>query len=96
MAATFALNATAGCITSAPNTTAWAKRSCVEGAASFPENPPVEAVCLACGARTTAEDLISAEVFSYVLTPRGAQAIRRGSLLGGDDEPVSIADAPVY
>jgi hypothetical protein len=51
---------------------------------------------LACGARTTAEDLISAEVFSYVLTPRGAQAIRRGSLLGGDDEPVSIADAPVY
>ena len=57
---------------------------------------PVEAVCLACGTRTSAEDLISAEVFSYVLTSRGALAIRRGSLLDGNDEPVSIADAPVY
>ena len=66
------------------------------GCGVISENPPVEAVCLACGARTTAEDLISAEVFGYVLTSRGAKAIRRGSLLDGDDELVSIADAPVY
>ena len=66
------------------------------GCGVISENPPVEAVCFACGARTSAEDLISAEIFSYVLTSRGALAIRRGSLLDGDDEPVSIADAPVY
>jgi hypothetical protein len=35
-------------------------------------------------------------VFSYVLTSRGAAAIRSGSLLDGDEEPLSIADAPVY
>lgn len=60
------------------------------------ENPPVEAVCLACGARTPAEDLVSTVVFSYVLTSRGAAAIRRGSLLDDDEETVSAADAPVY
>jgi uncharacterized OB-fold protein len=60
------------------------------------EHPPVEAVCFACGARTPAEDLVSTEVFSYVLTSRGAAAIRRGSLRDDDEEPVSIADTPVY
>jgi hypothetical protein len=61
------------------------------------ETPPVEAACLACGARTPAEDLVSADIFSYVLTSRGAAAIRNGSLLdGADDDPVSVADAPVY
>jgi hypothetical protein len=60
------------------------------------ENPPVEAVCLACGARSRAEDLISVLVFSYVLTSRGAAAIRRGSLFDGDEETVVVADAPVY
>ncbi len=60
------------------------------------ENPPVEAVCFACGARTLAEDLVSTEVFSYVLTSRGAAAIRRGSLREDDEEVVSVADTPVY
>jgi hypothetical protein len=74
------------------------------GCGLISENPPVEAVCFACSARTPAEDLVSAEVFSYVLTSRGAAAVRRrgttlmrrGSLLDGDEELVSIADAPVY
>jgi Thaumarchaeal output domain 1 len=60
------------------------------------ENPPAEAVCLVCETRTPAEDLISTEVFSYVLTSRGAAAIRRGSLLDDEDEVVSVADSPVY
>ena len=60
------------------------------------ENPPVEAVCFACGAHTPADDLVSTLVFSYVLTSRGAAAIRRDSLLDDDEELVSIADAPVY
>jgi hypothetical protein len=59
------------------------------------ETPPVEAVCLACGTRTPADSLVSALLFSYVLTSRGAAAIRRGSLFDGDEEPVSIAGAPV-
>jgi hypothetical protein len=60
------------------------------------ENPPVEAVCFSCGARTPAEDLVSTEVFSYVLTSQGAAAVRRGSLFDGDEELSSIADAPIY
>jgi hypothetical protein len=74
------------------------------GCGLISENPPVEAVCFACSARTPAEDLVSTEIFSYVLTSRGAAAVRRrstalirnGSLLDGDEELVSIADAPVY
>jgi hypothetical protein len=60
------------------------------------ENPPVEAVCLACGTRTSAEDLVSMDVFSYVLTSLGLVAIRRGSLLDRDDELLFIAGMPVY
>ena len=60
------------------------------------ENPPVEAACLACGARTPAEDLVSTDVFSYVLTSLGFAAIRRGSLLDDDDEFLFVGGAPVY
>jgi hypothetical protein len=66
------------------------------GCGLISENPPVEAVCFSCGARTPAEDLISTLVFSYALTSRGAAAIRRGSLLDGDEELVYVAGAPVY
>ena len=66
------------------------------GCGVISENPPVEAVCFSCGARTPAEDLVSTVVFSYVLTSRGAAAIRRGSLLDSDGELVSIADPLVY
>jgi Thaumarchaeal output domain 1 len=60
------------------------------------ETPPVEAACLACGARTPADNLVSTVVFTYLITSRGAEAVRRGRLLGDDDEPVRIADAAVY
>ena len=66
------------------------------GCGLISENPPVEAVCFACRARTPAEDLVSTVVFSYVLTSRGAAAMRRGSLCDDDEELASIADAPVY
>jgi hypothetical protein len=74
-------------------------RSC----ARISDNPPVEAVCLACGQTTLAGDLVSTEVYSYVLTSRGFAAARRGSLFDCDDlsgsdsgGSVSIAGAPVY
>jgi hypothetical protein len=60
------------------------------------ENPPVEAACLACGARTPAEDLVSTDVFSYLLTSLGFAAIRRGSLLDTDDGFLFVGSAPVY
>jgi hypothetical protein len=60
------------------------------------ENPPVEAVCLACAARTPAEDLVSIDLFSYVLTSQGAAALRRGSLLDSDSHHLFIGEAPVY
>jgi len=66
------------------------------GCGVISENPPVEAVCLSCGVRNAAEDLVSVFVFSYLLTSRGAGAVRSGSIFTDDEEPVSIADAPVY
>jgi hypothetical protein len=60
------------------------------------ENPPVEALCLACAKSTPAEDLISVDIFGYVLTSQGMAAIRRGSLLENDDDLVFVADMPVY
>jgi len=66
------------------------------GCGLISENPPVEAVCLACGACTPADNLVSTIVFSYVLTSRGAAAVRSGSLFDGEEELICIADAPVY
>ena len=66
------------------------------GCGLISENPPVEAVCFSCGAHTPADDLVSTIIFSYILTSRGAAAVRRGSLLDADEDLVSIADAPVY
>ena len=40
--------------------------------------------------------MVSTVAFSYLITSRGAEAVRRGHLLGDDDEPVRIADAAVY
>ena len=60
------------------------------------ETPPVEAICLSCGARTPAENLVGAVAFSYLITSRGAAAVRGGRLFGDNDEPVRVADAAVY
>jgi hypothetical protein len=60
------------------------------------ETPPIEAVCRGCGARTPSDDLVSTVAFSYLITSRGAEAVRRSHLLGDDDEPVRVADAAVY
>jgi Thaumarchaeal output domain 1 len=66
------------------------------GCGHISETPPVEAVCLACGARTPADNLVSTVAFSYLITSRGAEAVRRGHLLCDDDEPARVADAAVY
>ena len=68
------------------------------GCGIISENPPVEAVCLACGTRTPAESLVSTNVYSFVLTSRGASANRSGSLLEADqqDDEICIVGAPVY
>jgi hypothetical protein len=60
-------------------------RSC----AVISENPPVEAVCLACGTRSPGENLVSTEVYSYAVTSRGAAAIRRTSLIDDDDDDIA-------
>jgi hypothetical protein len=60
------------------------------------ENPPLVALCFACSDRTLVENLVSVDVCRYVLTSRGAAAVRHGSLLSSDDGGISIADAPVY
>jgi rubrerythrin len=66
------------------------------GCGIISENPPVEAVCLSCNARTPAEDLVSTIVFSYILTSRGAAAVRRGSLFDDEEELISVTDAAVH
>jgi Thaumarchaeal output domain 1 len=60
------------------------------------ESPPVEAVCRACGAHTPAEDLVSADVFSYVLTSLGSAAIRRGKLLDSGLPLLYVDEPPLY
>ena len=60
------------------------------------ETPPIEAVCLSCGARTPAENLVSAVAFNYLISSRGAEAVRRSRLFGDEDEPVRVPDAAVY
>jgi hypothetical protein len=60
------------------------------------ENPPAEALCLACLTRTPADDLVSIDVFGYVLTSQGVAALRRGTFAAGDEEFVSVAGAPLY
>jgi hypothetical protein len=67
-------------------------RSC----AVISENPPVEAVCLTCGTRSPGENLVSTEVYSYVVTSRGASAIRRLSLIDDEDDIPASADSPVH
>lgn len=60
------------------------------------ENPPVEAACLGCGARMSLDDLVGVNVFSYLLTSRGAESLRSARLLDDDDQPVLAADARVF
>jgi len=67
-------------------------RSC----AVISENPPVEAVCLACGVHSMADVLPSASVFGYRLTSRGAGALRAGALFGLDEAPLTVVEAPAY
>jgi hypothetical protein len=64
------------------------------GCGVISENPPVEALCLSCGAKTPSENLVSTVIFNYVLTSRGATAVRAGSLLDDAEEP-SVEDAPI-
>jgi hypothetical protein len=66
------------------------------GCGLISENPPVEAVCLTCDARTPADALVDTIIFSYLLTSRGAAAIRCGSLLDTEEDIVLAADAPVF
>jgi hypothetical protein len=42
------------------------------------QDPPVAAVCLSCGIHTPADELRTADVFSYALTSRGLAAIQHG------------------
>lgn len=60
------------------------------------ETPPVEALCLACGTRTPAENLVGIDLFGYVLTSLGRAAIRRSALLESDDELLFLGSAPLY
>ena len=64
------------------------------GCGVISENPPVEAVCFVCNARVPAENLVSTVVFTYVLTSRGACAVRGNSFFDDDEE--AATDGRVY
>lgn len=68
---------------------------CLECGTSF-EDPPVEAVCLACATRSPAADLLSVDIFGYALTSLGMAAIARGELLESSPEALFIADQRIY
>lgn len=69
--------------------------SCADCATSF-QDPPVGAVCLACGTASRSEDLIHADIYSYKLTSLGAAAARRGTLYEHEDDVLYLGDLPVY
>jgi hypothetical protein len=69
--------------------------TCADCAASF-QDPPVGAVCLACGKACKSEELLHADVHSYKLTALGASAALRGTLYEQDDEFLYLGDLPVY
>lgn len=60
------------------------------------EDPPVEAVCLACATRSPAADLLSVDIFAYALSSLGMAAIARGRLLEESTESLFIADQRIY
>jgi ssDNA-binding Zn-finger/Zn-ribbon topoisomerase 1 len=60
------------------------------------EDLPVEAVCLACGIRTLAENLTSIDFFAYALTSLGRAAIRNDALLEHDDQLLFISGPRIY
>lgn len=60
------------------------------------DEPPVEALCLSCGIRVPAESLSSADFFRYRLSPLGRMALRRGALLGREEELRVIGGARIY
>ena len=66
------------------------------GCGVISENPPVEAVCLSCRTRVAADKLVSAAVFAYVLTSRGAAAVRAGALSDDGGDATTLDGASVY
>ena len=68
---------------------------CLSCAVAF-QDPPASSVCLVCENSLPAEDLNSAEIFSYLLSSLGTAAIRNGKLFELDAEALYIADLPIY
>ncbi len=66
------------------------------GCGVISENPPVEAVCLSCRTRVAADKLVSAAVFAYALTSRGAEALRAGAFSDDGEDATTMDGAPVY
>src|SRR5271166_1138928 len=66
------------------------------GCGVISENPPVEAVCLSCRTRVAADKMVSTVVFGYVLSSRGAAAVRAGSFFNEAEELPTLEGAPIY
>jgi hypothetical protein len=63
--------------------------------ASF-EEPNVEALCMACGARTPADKLAFDDVYAYEITNLGHAALRSGRLFDRENEQLTEPDLPLY
>jgi len=60
------------------------------------EDLPVEAVCLACGTRTLADNLTSIDLFAYAITALGRATIRNGALFESDDQLLYVGGLRIY
>jgi hypothetical protein len=60
------------------------------------DEPVVEAVCFRCGAKTPGENLVSADVWGFRLTPLGQSAARAGRLFVEDDERLVEPETQVF
>jgi hypothetical protein len=68
---------------------------CNECGLSF-QDPPVDALCLSCGTHTPAEDLPTADIFSYTLSSRGVAALQRGNVLEASWGSSLIGESPIF
>lgn len=60
------------------------------------QDAPAEALCFACGTRTSTEQLAHEDIYAYELTALGNSALRNGRLFGTESEQLIEGDLPLY
>jgi hypothetical protein len=60
------------------------------------QDPPVDALCLSCGARNSAEDMPTIDVFAFTLTSQGVAAVQRGKVEAPNEQSLLVDGRAIY